>query len=64
LTWLAGVDYHFRHDTGEFLIVLRGTATLRTPEAEREFPRPPQGRVGSKPGVAPPVPETGSLGGP
>ena len=33
-----GADYHFHHGTEEFLIVLRGTATLRTPEGEREFP--------------------------
>ena len=33
-----GVDYHFHHGTEEFLIVLRGTATLRTPEGERELP--------------------------
>jgi uncharacterized cupin superfamily protein len=32
-----GVDYHFHHGTEEFLIVLRGTATLRTPEGEREL---------------------------
>src|SRR3954451_12795967 len=33
-----GVDYHFHHATEEFLIVLRGTATLRTPEGGRELP--------------------------
>ena len=33
-----GVDYHFPHGTEEFLIVLRGTATLRTPEGEHELP--------------------------
>lgn len=33
-----GVDYHFHHGTEEFLIVLRGTATLRTPEGESELP--------------------------
>jgi uncharacterized cupin superfamily protein len=33
----AGVDYHFHHGTEEFLIVLRGTATLRTPQGEREL---------------------------
>jgi uncharacterized cupin superfamily protein len=33
-----GVDYHFHHGTEEYLIVLRGTATLRTPEGERELP--------------------------
>jgi uncharacterized cupin superfamily protein len=32
-----GVDYHFHHGTEEYLIVLRGTATLRTPEGEREL---------------------------
>lgn len=32
-----GVDYHFHHGTEEFLIVLRGTATLRTPDGEREL---------------------------
>lgn len=32
-----GVDYHFHHGTEEFLIVLRGTATLRTPEGKREL---------------------------
>src|SRR3954469_14736334 len=32
-----GVEYHFHHGTEEFLIVLRGTATLRTPEGEREL---------------------------
>jgi uncharacterized cupin superfamily protein len=33
-----GVDYHFHHGTEEFLIVLRGTATLRTASGERELP--------------------------
>lgn len=33
-----GVDYHFHHGTEEFLIVLRGTATLRTPEGEQDLP--------------------------
>jgi len=33
-----GVDYHYHHGTEEFLIVLRGTATLRTPEGEQELP--------------------------
>jgi uncharacterized cupin superfamily protein len=33
----TGVDYHFHHGTEEFLIVLRGRATLRTPEGEREL---------------------------
>ena len=32
-----GVDYHFHHGNEEFLIVIRGTATLRTPEGEREL---------------------------
>jgi uncharacterized cupin superfamily protein len=32
-----GVEYHFHHGTEEFLIVLRGTATLRTPDGEREL---------------------------
>jgi len=32
-----GVDYHFHHGSEEFLVVLRGTATLRTPEGEREL---------------------------
>jgi uncharacterized cupin superfamily protein len=32
-----GVDYHYHHGTEEFLIVLRGTATLRTPDGEREL---------------------------
>jgi uncharacterized cupin superfamily protein len=32
-----GVDYHFHHGTEEFLIVLSGTATLRTPDGEREL---------------------------
>jgi uncharacterized cupin superfamily protein len=33
-----GVEFHFHHGTEEFLIILRGTATLRTPEGERELP--------------------------
>jgi uncharacterized cupin superfamily protein len=33
-----GVDYHFHHGTEEFLIVLRGIATLRTQDGERELP--------------------------
>jgi uncharacterized cupin superfamily protein len=33
-----GVDYHFHHGTEEFLVVLRGIATLRTPAGERELP--------------------------
>ena len=33
-----GVDYHFHHGTEEFLIVLSGTATLRTADGERELP--------------------------
>lgn len=33
-----GVDYHFHHGTEEYVIVLRGTATLRTPDGERELP--------------------------
>jgi uncharacterized cupin superfamily protein len=33
-----GVDYHFHHGTEEYLIVLSGTATLRTPDGERELP--------------------------
>ena len=32
-----GVDYHFHHGTEEYLLVLRGTATLRTPEGDREL---------------------------
>jgi uncharacterized cupin superfamily protein len=32
-----GVDYHYHHGTEEYLVVLRGTATLRTPEGEREL---------------------------
>jgi uncharacterized cupin superfamily protein len=46
-----GVDYHFHHGTEEYLVVLRGTATLRTPDGERElvegavvhFPPGPEG---------------------
>jgi uncharacterized cupin superfamily protein len=33
-----GVDYHFHHGTEEYLIVLSGTATLRTPNGERQLP--------------------------
>jgi uncharacterized cupin superfamily protein len=33
-----GVDYHFHHGTEEYLVVLRGTATVRTPAGERELP--------------------------
>jgi uncharacterized cupin superfamily protein len=33
-----GVDYHYHLGTEEFLVVLRGTATLRTPDGERELP--------------------------
>jgi uncharacterized cupin superfamily protein len=33
-----GVDYHFHHGTEEYLVVLRGRATLQTPEGERELP--------------------------
>jgi uncharacterized cupin superfamily protein len=32
-----GVDYHFHHGTEEFRVVLRGTATLRTPAGERDL---------------------------
>jgi uncharacterized cupin superfamily protein len=32
-----GVDYHFHNGTEEYLVVLRGTATLRTPDGEREL---------------------------
>ncbi len=32
-----GVDFHFHYGTEEYLIVLRGTATLRTPDGEREL---------------------------
>ncbi len=31
-----GMPYHFHHGTEEYLIVLSGTATLRTPDGERE----------------------------
>ena len=45
------VAYHFHHVQEEFLVVLRGSPTLRTPEGERElregdvvfFPRGPRG---------------------
>jgi uncharacterized cupin superfamily protein len=30
-----GNDYHYHHGTEEYLVVLRGTPTLRTPEGER-----------------------------
>jgi uncharacterized cupin superfamily protein len=33
-----GVPYHFHHGTEEYLVVLRGTATLRTPDGERRLP--------------------------
>jgi uncharacterized cupin superfamily protein len=33
-----GVDFHFHYGTEEYLVVLRGTATLRTAEDERELP--------------------------
>jgi len=47
----AGVDYHFHHGTEELLVVLRGRATLRAPDGEREliegevvhFPPGPEG---------------------
>jgi uncharacterized cupin superfamily protein len=32
-----GMPYHCHHGTEEYLIVLRGTATLRTPAGEREL---------------------------
>jgi uncharacterized cupin superfamily protein len=32
-----GMPYHCHHGTEEYLIVLSGTATLRTPEGEREL---------------------------
>lgn len=32
-----GMPYHFHHGTEEYLIVLSGRATLRTPEGEREL---------------------------
>ena len=32
-----GMPYHFHHGTEEYLIVLSGTATLRTPHGEREL---------------------------
>jgi uncharacterized cupin superfamily protein len=32
-----GMPYHFHHGTEEYLIVLSGTATLRTPGGEREL---------------------------
>lgn len=32
-----GVPYHFHHGTEEYLVVLSGTATLRTPDGEREL---------------------------
>jgi uncharacterized cupin superfamily protein len=46
-TW----PYHFHHANEEWLVVVRGTATLRTPDGERElregdtvcFPRGPDG---------------------
>jgi uncharacterized cupin superfamily protein len=33
-----GVDFHFHLGTEEYLVVLRGTATLRTPDGERTLP--------------------------
>jgi uncharacterized cupin superfamily protein len=33
-----GVDFHFHYGTEEYLVVLRGTATLRTADGERELP--------------------------
>lgn len=33
-----GVDFHYHLGTEEFLVVLRGTATLRTLDGERELP--------------------------
>ena len=33
----ASVTYHLHHGTREFLLVLRGRLTLRTPEGEREL---------------------------
>jgi uncharacterized cupin superfamily protein len=32
-----GVEYHYHHGTEEYLVVLRGIATLRTPDGEREL---------------------------
>ena len=45
------IPYHFHHGTEEYLVVLRGSATLRTPDGERElaegavvhFPPGPEG---------------------
>jgi quercetin dioxygenase-like cupin family protein len=34
-----GVDYHYHLGTEEYLVVLRGTATLRTRDGERELPQ-------------------------
>jgi uncharacterized cupin superfamily protein len=31
------IDYHFHHGSEETIVVLRGRATLRTPEGEREL---------------------------
>jgi uncharacterized cupin superfamily protein len=44
--------YHLHHGTDEYLIVLRGTPTLRTPEGERELAEGeavqfPRGRAGA-----------------
>lgn len=33
-----GMPYHLHHGTEEYLIVLSGTGTLRTPEGERQIP--------------------------
>ena len=46
------VDYHFHYGTEEFLIVLRGTATLRTPEGERDLPEGSVAHVTPGPGGA------------
>ena len=44
--------YHLHHGTDEYLLVLRGTPTLRTPDGERELPEGaavqfPRGRAGA-----------------
>jgi uncharacterized cupin superfamily protein len=44
--------YHLHHGTDEYLLVLRGTPTLRTPEGERELAEGeavqfPRGRAGA-----------------
>ncbi|MFL5928064.1 MAG: cupin domain-containing protein [Gaiellaceae bacterium] len=46
------MPYHLHHGTDEYLLVLRGTPTLRTPEGERELPEGaavqfPRGRAGA-----------------